>query len=204
MKKSLGILLLIVAMAVAGCGAGKGAAEAALGAAQTAFDATKEQANKIAPDQAKTIQDAIDGAKASIEKGDYKAAIDAAQAIPAQVKTMADGLAAKQAELQQSWDGLKDMGGVVDQFKTKVESLAAMKKLPAGLDATKLDTAKAALASVTAKWGEAQTAMQAGNWAEAVAKGGEVKTELENGMAAIGMPMPAMPAATPAEAEPAK
>lgn len=204
MKKTLGVLVLIAALAAAGCGAGKPAAEAALGAAQTAFDATKEQANKIAPEQAKAVQDALDAVKADIDKGDFKTAIESAKAIPAQVATLKDGLAAKQAELQQSWDGMKDMGAVVDQFKGKVESLAAAKKLPAGIDAGKLDAAKAALAEVTAKWGEAQTAMQAGNWAEAVTKGGEVKTALENGMAAIGMKMPAMPAAAPAEAAPAK
>ena len=199
MRKLLGVLLLIVAVVAVGCGVGKPAADAAVQTAQTAFDAAKDQAMKIAPDQAKSIQDAIDAAKASAEKGDYKAAIEAAKPIPAQVKAMADGLAAKQKELQASWDSMKDMGGMVDQFKSKVESLAKMKHLPAGLDATKLDAAKTALADVTSKWSDAQAAVQAGNWADAVAKGGEVKTALQSGMEAIGMTMPSTPAPTAAK-----
>lgn len=192
MRKTFGIVLLMAALAAAGCGGGKGAAELAVNAAQTAFDATKDKAMQIAPDQAQTIQDAIDGAKANIEKGDYKAAMEAAKGIPDQVKTMADGLAAKQQELQTSWEGMKDMPAAVESFQKKVEDLSKMKKLPAGMDASKLDAAKSTLATVTAKWGEAQSAMQAGNWAEAVAKGGEVKAALTEGMNALGLMLPAV------------
>lgn len=192
MKKTIGIVLLVLALAAAGCGGGKGAAEMAVNAAQTAFDATKDKAMQIAPDQAKTIQDAIDGAKASIEKGDYAAAMAAAKAIPDQVKTLTEGLAAKQQELQASWEGMKDMPAAVEAFQTKVDQLAKMKKLPAGMDAAKLDAAKATLADVTAKWGEAQAAMTAGNWAEAVAKGGEVKAALTEGMNSLGLMLPAV------------
>lgn len=192
MKKTIGIVLLVLALAAAGCGGGKGAAELAVNAAQTAFDATKDKAMQIAPDQAAAIQTAIDGAKASIEKGDYTAAMEAAKAIPDQVKTLADGLAAKQQELQASWEGMKDMPAAVEGFQTKVDQLAKMKKLPAGMDAAKLDAAKATLADVTTKWGEAQAAMTAGNWAEAVAKGGEVKTALTEGMNSLGLMLPAV------------
>jgi hypothetical protein len=187
MNRTIGLLLLVAALAAAGCGAGKGAAEAAITAAQTAFDATKEKAVAIAPDQARAVQEAIDGAKASVEKGDYKAAIDAAKAVPGQVKTMVDGLAAKQQELEAGWQGLQDVPGMLTAFQSKVQELAAMKRLPAGIDAGLLDGAKATAREAVAAWGEAQAAMTAGNWAEAVSIGTRVKTALTEGMAKLGM-----------------
>lgn len=192
MKKLLAVLasLAMLSLVVAGCGLGKTAADAAIAMAQTSFDAAKDNAMKIAPDQATAIQTSIDAAKASAEKGEYKAAIEAAKAIPDQVKAMTDGLAAKEQELRGNWTQMQSLSGAVDQFKTQVDKLAAMKHLPNGMDMTKVEAAKATLANMTQAWGEAQAAFQAGNLAEAVSKAGSVKSMLTEGMTAVGMQLP--------------
>ena len=192
MKKVLGVLssLAMLSLVVAGCGMGKSATDAAIAMSQSALDSAKVKAMNIAPDQVSTIQAAIDTAKAIAGRGDYRGAIEAIKPIPEQVKAMSDGLAAKEQALRGEWQQMQGLSASVEQFKAQVDKLAALKKLPAGMDATKLDAAKAALATMTQAWGEAQTAFQGGNLAEAMAKAGTVKSLLTQGLSAMGMPLP--------------
>jgi len=192
MKKLLGVLssLAMLSLVVAGCGMGKSATDAAISMSQSALDAAKAKAMNIAPDQVATIQAAIDTAKAIAGRGDYKGAIEAIKPVPEQVKAMADGLPAKEQELKGQWEQMQGLSTQVEAFKAQVDKLTALKKLPAGMDATKLDAAKSALATMTQAWGEAQTAVQSRNLPEATAKAGTVKSLLTQGMTAMGMSLP--------------
>jgi hypothetical protein len=185
----LGLLLLMVMLLVPACGVQKKTAETAISSAETAYNAVKEKATNIAPDQAQMIEDAITAARTAVEKGDYKAAIDSAKVLPAKVKELSDGLAAKQAELQRTWEGLNAvLPGAVTSLSQK---LGAMSKPPAGMDKAKFDAARTSLADVKTKWGEAMTAMQAGKWAEAAAKAGVVKASVVELMTELKMAIPA-------------
>ncbi len=192
MKRILIMLLSLGAVVIAGCGPNQGAAQVAITSAQTAFDSAKDQAMKIVPEQAMGIQAAIDGAKASMEKGDYKAAIDSANVIPAKVKEMADGLAAKATEMQAEWDKMKEFPQAVTALGAHLVKLAKSKKLPAGINAAKVNAAKAALGTITANWSEAQAAYQAGNLAEAMAKAGAAKQATMDAMNSLSMALPEM------------
>ena len=192
MKKSLSLLVVLGALAIYGCGGGKTAADAAIATAETAFNATKEKAMQIAPDQAKSVEDAISAAKASVEKGDYAAALTAAKDLPGQVKSMVDSLGAKESALHAQLDAMKDLPAQVGAFKSQVEKFSAMKHLPKGMNAASLQSAKDGLAQVTAAWGEIKSAMDSGNLAEAASKLEPLKKLLAAAMSAIGMPVPAM------------
>jgi uncharacterized protein YoxC len=181
-------LALTVLLLVPACGMQKKSAETAIAGVESAFNAIKEQAVNVVPDQAKTIEDAIAAAKAQADKGDFKAALETTKDLPAKVKELSDGLAAKQAELQQTWAGLNAaLPGAVASLSQK---LGAMKKPPAGMDKAALDAAKTGLAEMKTKWGEATTAMQGGKWAEAAAKAGEVKTSAVALMTELKMSVP--------------
>jgi len=181
-------LALATVLLLPACGMQKKAAETAISAAQTAYDAVKEQAMNIAPDQAKTIEDAIASAKANVEKGDIKAALEATKDLPAKVKEMSDGLAARQAELQKTWEGLNAaLPGAVASLGKKMD---ALKKPPAGMDQAKFDAAKTAMTDMRTKWGEAMVAMQGGKWAEATTKAGEVKAGAVALMTELKMAVP--------------
>jgi len=181
-------LVLTVLLLVPACGMQKKAAETAISGVESAYNAIKEQAVNVAPDQAKTIEDAIAAARASAAKGDFKAALETTKDLPAKVKELSDGLAAKQAELQKTWEGLNAaLPGAVASLSQK---LGAMKKPPAGMDKAALDAAKTGLAEMKAKWGEATAAMQGGKWAEAAAKAGEVKASVVALMTELKMQVP--------------
>jgi len=191
--------LVLCCVALVACSQ-KGPAEAALTAATTAVDGVKAEAARYVPDQAKGLGAALTSAREAFDKGDYKAALEAAQAIPGKVKEVAAAIAAKKDELTKTWTSLSgSLPGMVDQIKTKVDALGAMKKLPKDMDAAKLDGAKASLADVTKTWGEASEAFKSGNLMDAATKGNAVKAKVTETMAALGLT-----AAAPAAAVPAK
>jgi hypothetical protein len=178
------------------CGAEKQAATTAIQAAETAWTAAKDNVAKILPDEAKSVDEAIATAKASLEKGDAKAALAVAKDLPARIQQLTAGLAAKEAELRGVWDSLNSgLPGVVSAVEKRVEVLSKSKKLPAGIEQAAFDGAKSSLAEAKQMWTEAQSAQQSGNLGEAVVKASGVKDLLNKILTALKMPVPAAPKA---------
>jgi predicted small lipoprotein YifL len=178
----------------------KGPAEAALKAAETSMNEIKAEGAKYAAEQTKGVLTSFASAQDAFNKGDYKAAMEIAQGIPAKAKDVVAAIAAKKGELTKTWTALTaSVPGLVEQVKAKVDALSAMKKLPKDMDAAKLDAAKAGLADITKSWGEAADAFKSGNLIDAAAKGNAVKTKVSDAMAALGLTAGA-PAAAPAAA----
>ena len=188
-------LILVVALGssmLVSCGAGKGAATAAIQAAETAWAAAKDNVAKILPDDAKSIDEAIAAAKASLEQGDAKAALATAKDLPAKIQQLTAGLAAKEAELRGAWDSLNaSLPGVVSSVQKRVDILSKSKKLPAGIEQAAFDGAKSSFAEAKQMWTEAQSAQQNGNLGEAVVKASGVKDLLGKVLTALKMPVPA-------------
>jgi hypothetical protein len=188
----VGVFVLVLAAFVGGCGSQKAPAEAAIAAAETAFTAVQAEAVKYLPEQAKGVADAIAGAKAALGKGDYQAALAAAQALPAKISDLSAAVAAKKTELTAAWTSLSgSMPKVVEVIQSRIGILSKSKALPAGLDAAKFDQAKSGLANLTSAWTEATTAFGAGNLTEAVAKAGSAKSLAVTVMNLLNMQVPA-------------
>ena len=181
----------------------KGPTEAALKAAETSMNEVKADGARYAAEPTKGLMLSYTTAQDAFIKGDYKAAMEIAQGIPAKAKDVTAAVAARKDELTKTWTGLAStLPAQVEQIKTRVDALAAMKKLPKDMDAGKLDAAKAALADVTKAWGDASEAFKSGNLIDAVAKANAVKAKVADAMASLGLtpaaPAPAAPAAAPA------
>ncbi len=181
-------LALTVVVLLPACGTQKKAAETSISAAETAYNGIKDQAMNIAPDSAKVIEDAITTAKANVEKGDFKAALEGTKDLPAMVKMMGDNLPAMQAEMQKNWDGMN--AGLTGAVAALDKKIGPMKRPMPGMDKAKFDAAKTTLADIKTKWGEAQTAMQGGKMAEAMMLAGQVKTGAVDLMTTFKMPVP--------------
>jgi predicted small lipoprotein YifL len=178
----------------------KGPAEAALKAAEASVNSVKADGAQYAAEETKGLMASWGAAQEAFNKGDYKAALELAQGIPAKAQEVATAVAAKKVELTKSWTALAtSIPGMVEQIKAKVDSYAAMKKLPKDMDAAKLDAAKASLADITRSWGDAVETFKAGRLADAVAKSTAIKTKVTDAMAALGL-SPVAVAAPPAMA----
>jgi hypothetical protein len=181
----------------------KGPADAALKAAEVSVNAVKTDGARYAPDQTKALLAAFGAAQESFSKGDYKIALEQAQGIPAKSQEVVAATAAKKDELTRSWTALAtSLPAMIEQIKAKVDSLAAMKKLPKDFDAAKLEAAKASLADINQSWSDAVDTFKAGKLGDAVAKSNAVKAKIADEMTALGLtaaaPTPA-PAAAPTQ-----
>lgn len=181
-------LLVLVCAATLACNSGKAPAEAAMKLAEEAVNAARGEAEKLVPDDFKSLSDDLNIAKDQLTKGDYKAALASAQGIQQKANDVMAKAKAKKDELTKAWTDLAaSVPGMVDAVKAKVDSLSAMKKLPKGMDAGKLAAAKEGLANAQTAWGEAQDAFKAGNWSDAIAKATAVKDKAASAMATLGM-----------------
>jgi hypothetical protein len=187
------VAAVLFAAGLAGaCASQKAPAEAAVKAADQALAAVKSEAVKYVPDEVKGVQDSLEAAKASLAKGDYQAALTAAQALPAQVGALQTAAAAKKAELTQTWTTLSaGLPQIVQAIQSRVDILSKAKKLPAGLDAAKLESAKSGLVAISQAWGSAMTAASSGDVADAVSKAKAVKSKAGEVLTTLGMPIPA-------------
>ena len=193
LKRWSSVLAVLVVVAVAaGCASQKAPAQAALAASEQAFAAVKGEATKYVPDEVGGVEQAIAAAKSSFDKGDYQAALTAAQALPARISALSTAVAAKKTELATTWATLSaGLPQLVQAIQSRVDMLSKSKKLPAGMDSATFDAAKSGLATVTQTWSEATAAANSGDLAGAVAKANAVKTKAGEILGALGMQAPA-------------
>ena len=76
---------------------------------------------------------------------------------------------------------------MVEAIQSRVTTLSSSKKLPKGLDAAAVDTAKSGLASMQSTWADASAAFTGGNAIDAVAKAKAVKAKGEEVLKLLGM-----------------
>jgi hypothetical protein len=189
------MLVVVVGLFMASCGAGKkAAATAAVQAAEDAYNAAKPQLMKYVPDQTKGVEDAINGAKASLEKRDYEAALTAAQAVPAKVKELTAAAVAKREELKKNWQETSgDITNLLRTIRGRLTLFSIPKEVPPNLDKAKIKAARSGYEEATSMWEQAQNAFAAGNLPGATAKADTIREKAMEIMRTLGIKAPAAP-----------
>lgn len=189
-SKKYMILVLVVAMSLclAACSGGKNAATTAIKAAEDAYNAAKTELVQYVPDDAKTVEDAITAAKASFEKKDYAAALEAVKTVPDKIKELNALAATKKDEMTKGWGELSGaIPGMLETIKTKLDALSAARRLPANLNKELLEGAKSGFETATTTWAEAQADLTAGDLPTAMAKAKTVQEKAAELMTALGI-----------------
>ena len=200
MKNTWKYALALVCAATLACNSGKAPAEAAMKLAAEAVAGAQTEAASLVPDDMKSLSDDMAAAQAAMAKGDYKTALASAQSIQQKSNDVLAKAKAKKDELTATWNQMSDsLPKMVDAIKSRVDILSQSKKLPAGMDAAKLASAKDGLAAATTAWTEAQDAFKAGKWTDAIAKATSVKDKATEVMGMLGMQAGGAPAAAPAK-----
>lgn len=183
MNRSIRIALAVVpfALVVACTDAAKAPAEAAMAAAGTAVESLQGEAAKYAPDAVKAVQASYASAKELVAKQDYKGALAAASDIPAKAKA---ALAAAKAKKDEIVKAVADLAASVQKsitdLKERVAALTSAKKLPDGVDKAVVAKASEGVAAVEAGWQKLSEQVKGGDFAGAMAKGQELKTQADD------------------------
>lgn len=161
-------LLLVTAACQNGT---KVTAQAAITAAQTAFNTVKSTAEKYVPDQTAAVEASINQAQAAYNNGDYAGALASAKTLPGQITDLATAANAKKDELMGQWNSLStSLPPLLSSVSTKVSQLAASHKLPAATNDQ--------FTSAKSLWDAATSAFSSGDIPTAVTDGNSVKDKL--------------------------
>lgn len=147
---------------------------------------------KFVPDQVKGIDDAIRAAKASFDRGDYKEALAAAQAIPDRVKEMNAAVAVRKENLARNWAEIS--GGVpemLEAIKGRLDTLKAGKRLTAPMDKTRLEQAEMRYEIATILWDEAKKTLSEGNPADVMPLAAAAREDAVAAMKLLELQVPA-------------
>jgi hypothetical protein len=187
----LGAVAIAAVFVLSACSGAKKAAEEALKTAEQAVNGTKAEAEKVVPEQVNTLEAALNSVKEKFTKGDYKAALTDAQAIPGKAKEVLDAAKAKKEEFTKTWTNLSEgVPKIINAIKSRVDILSQSKKLPANLTSEKFTEAKSMLTEAMKDWGVSQESFKGGNLAEAVTKANSVKEKAVQILKTLGMPVP--------------
>lgn len=186
------LVALMTAVTVVACGdGGKAAAETAMTALESAYEAVKADGAKYVPDQAKDIDAAMTAVKETFGNGEYMQALTDAQGLTAKVTELGSAITAKQAELTKAWEGLNTgVPGVIQGLQTQVETLSKARRLPTGVTKEAVEAAKTAVPALSTSWDDAAAAFKSANLTEALAKAQTVKAKAIDMMTSLGMTIP--------------
>ena len=185
------LMLMGATLGSMGC-SGKAAATAAVDAAQKSFDEVKAATAKVMPEETQKMSDAIAAARTNISEGKTAEALEAAKAMPAQIKDLADAATKKTEEMSSAWTSAsEELPKAVAAVQAKVDELTKSKKLPAGVDVPAFAAVKSSIADITKMWGEAQESYKGGNMSEAMSKVATIKAALVSAMTTLGLEVPA-------------
>ena len=170
----------------------KDPAKEAIDAAENALNAVYEDAGKYLPERYAAVKKELEVARAAFAEERYADAIAAVRDLPAEAEELArDAAAAKErhvAELNADWARISgSLPDLLTGIGTRLDELAAMRRLPEGMDKRLLDEARAALASARTAWGEAGTAHAAGDLEAAIAKARTAEGMAQDLVARLGM-----------------
>jgi len=173
---AFGAVCLLAGLAAA---CGKASAEQALKAAEAAIEAARPEIERYVPGELQQLRDAAATAKAEFDKGDYKAALQSAQDLLPKVNAAAAAAEQKKQELVAAFGRIKaSLPGMVDALNARVSALAAMRRLPPGIDKTVLQNAQAGLGAVSSAWAEATANFDKGDVIQAVNQATQLQTQI--------------------------
>jgi len=186
MRRLLTVCIAGLAIATTGCA--KGSAEKAIAKAEKDIATIQADAERVAPTELKSLTDSLVAMKARVATGDYSGALMGARQAGTMVRDLTANLATRRDQLNSAFTSISaELPGQVEAVTAVVTKLAAMKRLPATIDAAKFAALKADAATWAAKWAGATEAFKAGNLALAMAAANEVKAKVAAAMATLGM-----------------
>ncbi|MEZ5531503.1 MAG: hypothetical protein R3E69_03895 [Steroidobacteraceae bacterium] len=195
LKKSLFITAVAVLALAAGCANQKGPATKAVGDAEAALAAFKDDAARLLPGDLSGVETTLTGLKDSLAKGDYKAVLAAAPELSTRIAALRDATAAKKAEWEaataaakEKWTGFAaDLPKMVDAIQSRVDILGKARRLPRNVSKEAFDNAKAGLDWMKSQWAEANDAFNKGDAIDAASKAQAVKDKGNEVLKLLGL-----------------
>jgi hypothetical protein len=172
--------LAAVSLALLAGACNKGPAEDSLRAAEQALASAAPEIQRYAPGELAPLQGTLESVRADLGKGNYTAALQAAQDLPARIRAALLAAAAQKDRLAAAWDALSGgLPGRIQAITGRLNGLGDASALPRGMTRDALAAAQVELASVAHDWSEAAAAFQGGDVSKALETGRDVEARVD-------------------------
>jgi hypothetical protein len=199
LKRTAALAVASVALLASACN--KGPAEASIRSAQQELAAATPEIEKYAPEELTALAGILQASRSELERGNYTAALKAAQGLPARIYSALAKAAVQKGQLVAAWNELAgSLPGQVQAITGKLSGLADARALPRGMTPDTLASAQTDLASITQAWTEATAAFQGGDVPRALRTGQDVKSKADALAGMLGLGPSAARAPAPAAA----
>lgn len=177
---------LALALTTAGCA--KRSAESAIGQAERSIAAVRADAEKIAPNELKGLTDSLEAMKAKVASGDYSGALMGARSLASLARDLGANLPARREQLTNSYNAVAaEVPKLLDQATARVNELAAMRRLPPGIDPARFAAVRTESTGWAGAWTEAAAAFSQGNLAQALNLAGGLRDKLTAALKTLGI-----------------
>jgi len=140
------------------------------------------------PEELDQAKQALQSARNSLAKSDYQGALASARDAANRARDLAVSSAAKRKEWSDTWNSLNEsLPKSMAQVKAKLDAYARNGRLPEGMDKDGMEQVKAQFERLKQEWTEATSAATQGLMGDAVKKASELKQELTDLMAKLGI-----------------
>jgi len=186
-RRLAGLAAALLLGAVFACQSGRAPAEAALRIAQTSVDGARAEAQALAPDEVRALEEDLAAGRKSLEQGDYKAALAAAQSLQQRSNEVIARIRAMRQEANADWTALSaEMPGLIASVMSRVETLAKVRRPPKSVDARRVREARENVGAAADSWNAAIEAHRSGDVPGALARGRAAKAKLEKAGTLVG------------------
>lgn len=169
--------------AIPGCGVQRHVAESAVIDVVADYAMIRDHVQNLAPDQARSIEAAIEAAKRTLDRGDLEATLVATRDIQARTRELSDRLPLMRGELESAWNELSaSLPGTLASLSRR---LSLANRPAGGTRQAAFDSARVALPVLMAQWRESQAAMHNGRLAESVSRAEVVRDRAKRVMADV-------------------
>jgi hypothetical protein len=182
--------LAVASLALLAGACNKGPAEASIKAGEQELAAATPEIERYAPEELTALAGVLQGSRAELQRGNYTAALRAAQGLPARVHSALEKAAVQKGRLVATWNELAgSLPGQVQGITGRLSGLADARTLPRGMTPDTVASAQADLASITQAWTEATAAFRGGDVPRALRTGQDVKSKADAlaGMLGLGL-----------------
>lgn len=198
-KHSVWLTAALSAVLIVACNQQKGQAEQAVASAEQALNATRDEAQKYAPEQLGGVEAQLGQMKDSYQRNDYAGTLAAAPAMMTAINGMKDAAAQKKTAAEAAASKAKDdwaatstdVPKMVDEVSKRVETLSKTRHLPKGVTKENVTAAKGGLDQLKSTWSDATAAASSGDYTTAMSKADTVKAKTADMMKSLGMKPPA-------------
>jgi len=181
-------VVLVCGLTFSALGCNKAPAQAALAAVDQAFTAAKPELEKYVPQEAKSLGDAVQDARAKFEAGQYTEVLAAAKDLTPKIAVAVEAAGKKKSDMVKAFGEMQaSVPALVASLTAKAAELAKAKKLPAGLDKAKLESAQTEIINVNQSWTEIAAAFDKGDIAGSLQKAQGVKAKAEELATLLGV-----------------